>query len=118
LRYLAAVLFLLMSVIAHAGETTFIFAHINESVMPIERGAKYEDPLDAFLKSRNIGEITGGGSSLSKSGNIEWIGVDIELADPQKNITVLVQKLKDLGAPSGSYLEFTVNDKYEKVPIK
>lgn len=50
---------------SQSGMAEFIFAHINESIMLLDRGEKYEDPLDVYLKKNNIGEVTGGGSSLS-----------------------------------------------------
>ena len=71
--------------------------------MPIDRGARYEDPLHAYLNKKGIGEVTGGGSSLSATGSIEWVGIDIELSDPNKNIEKVARKLKELGAPSGSF---------------
>jgi len=118
LKNLLLTLSLLLSFLATAGETTFIFAHINEAIMPIDRGAKYEDPLDSFLRSKGIGEVTGGGTSLSKSGEIEWIGVDIELANPQKNLPTLVKKLRELGAPKGSFLEYTIDGRTSRIPIQ
>jgi len=117
LKLLAFIFSLLFSVCVMAEKTTFVFAHINETIMPIERGNKYEDPLDSFLKGKGIGEVTGGGSLLSKSGKIEWVGVDIELQNPQKNLPVLIQKLKELGAPKGSFLEYTVDSHPKKAPI-
>lgn len=96
----------------------FVFAHINESIMPIDRGAKYEDPLDAYLRKKDIGEVTGGGSSLSTTGGIEWVGVDIELSAPHKNIERIAIKLRELGAPPGSFLEYTVDDRNHKVVVK
>ena len=42
----------------------FIFVKIPESIGPIDRGEKYEDPLIEFLKERErLGEVTGGGSN-------------------------------------------------------
>ena len=38
----------------------FIVATLNDKVMPIDRGEIYEDPLDEFLQSNGIGEVTGG----------------------------------------------------------
>ncbi|MDH5179029.1 MAG: hypothetical protein OEZ39_16670 [Gammaproteobacteria bacterium] len=108
---LAAVLSLLLFGNAQAKETTFIFAHINESIMPIQRGEKYEDPLDDFLRQKGLGEVTGGGTAQSANGKIEWVGVDIELVDIEKNLPVLIHKLKELGAPKGSFFEYTLKNK-------
>lgn len=86
--------------------------------MPIDRGKKYEDPLDTFLKSKAIGKVTGGGSMQSKTGEIEWVGVDMELTNPQKNIPAVVQKIRELGAPSGSFLEYKFENNSYKVTVK
>lgn len=92
-------------------KSTFVFAKISDSVMPIERGSKYEDPLDDALRRSHLGEVTGGGSSLSKDRLIEWVGVDIELNDLAKGIPFVKRTLRQLGAPKGSKLEYKVNGK-------
>lgn len=97
--------------------STFVFAKITDPVMPTERGTKYEDPLDAALKQARLGEVTGGGSSLSKDKEIEWVGVDIELTDPTKGIPFVKSHLRRLGAPKGSKLEYEMNGKNISVEI-
>lgn len=97
---------------------TFVFVRINESIMPIERGQKYEDPLDAALKEAKLGKVTGGGSSLSKERKIIWVGVDVDLIDLDRGLPFLKQKLFDLGAPKGSTLEYQVHGKKVDVPIR
>jgi len=54
--------------------------------MPIDRGTKYEEPLDVFLKAEKVGEVSGGGTMQSKpdkDGNrtIEYVGIDVDLSD-------------------------------------
>ena len=44
-------------------------------VMPVEPGSKYEDPLDEALKHAGLGEVTGGGTSLTKEKTIDWVGL-------------------------------------------
>lgn len=97
--------------------STFVFAKITDSVMPLERGSKYEDPLDAALKKAKLGEVTGGGSSLTKERKIEWIGVDMELSDVVKGIPFAKSTLRRLGAPKGSTLEYSVGEKKMSVNI-
>jgi hypothetical protein len=99
------------------GPTQFVFAKIADTVMPIERGAKYEDPLDAALKQSKLGEVTGGGSALGKDKKIEWVGVDIELTDLRQGVLFVKSKLRQLGAPKGSKLEYEVNGKQVSVEI-
>lgn len=118
MKILAIILSMFLSAASVGQETTFVFAHLNEAIMPVERGEKYEDPLDEFLRKMNIGEVTGGGSSLSESGQIEWVGVDIELANVQKNLPILIREMKILGAPEGSFLEYTIRSQLQKSVIR
>lgn len=78
--------------------------------MPIDRSKKYEDPLNDFLVARSLGEVTGGGSQLSQpnaSGQrfIEWVGVDVEVYDPEKALPLVIEKLRELGVPEGTEIE-------------
>lgn len=96
---------------AHSAASVFVFVKVPESIMPIERGGKYEDPLDAALKGENLGEVTGGGSQLSEPDaeerrTVEWVGLDIELNDLERGLPFLKRELLRLGAPSGTTLEF------------
>jgi hypothetical protein len=91
--------------------SVFVFVRIPESLMPLERGSKYEDPLDAALKAANLGEVTGGGSQLAAAGAdgtraIEWVGIDVEVVDVERGIPFIKSELARLGAPSTTVLEF------------
>jgi hypothetical protein len=97
--------------------STFVFVKVAESIQPLDRGTKYEDPLDAALKAAKLGEVTGGGSSLSKEKKIEWVGVDIELTDVIKGVPFLRRKLFELGAPKGSTLEYELNGKKVELSV-
>lgn len=118
IRILLAAICLSASVQATAQTTsTFVFAKINDPIMPIDRGDKYEDPLDAALKQSHLGEVTGGGTSLTKEKTIEWVGVDIELADVERGIPFVKRKLRQLGAPKGSTLEYELRGKKISTPV-
>lgn len=41
-------------------EPQFIVANLNARIMPLERAELFEEPLDALLSERSLGEITGG----------------------------------------------------------
>jgi len=71
-------------------ETTFVFAHIKDKITPISSSVKYEDPLDEMLIKRHIGEVTGGGTQLTENKEIECVGIDIELENPEKNIVLVL----------------------------
>jgi hypothetical protein len=91
--------------------TVFVFVKIPESIMPIERGEKYEDPLDVALKREKLGEVTGGGSQLGEpdaqgAATIDWVGLDVELTDLDRGLPFLKGELLRLNAPKQTTLEF------------
>ena len=45
-----------------------VIARLNDRAQPIDRGERYEDPLDAFLKANGLGEVSGGGTQLLETG--------------------------------------------------
>ena len=88
-----------------------------DSVLPLERSSKYGDPLDEALKKANLGEVTGGGSLLSKEKVIEWIGLDIELVNLNGALEFAKLQLRELRVPPGSTLEYKCDGKAFNVPI-
>jgi hypothetical protein len=99
-----------------ASEIQFVFVKIPDPVEPLERGSKYEDPLDEALKKEKVGEVTGGGSQLSKPDEtgkaaIEWVGVDVDLTDFEKGLPILKRELLRLGAPPATVVEYERNGK-------
>ena len=96
--------------------TQFVFVRIPETLQPLERAAKYEDPLNVALKKHGVGEVSGGGSQLSepdKDGkrSIEWIGIDVDLTNFEKGLPVLKRELLRLGAPRSTVLEYSRDGK-------
>lgn len=91
----------------------FIVATLNDKVMPIDRGEIYEDPLNEFLKTNGIGEVTGGGTMQLKTGELEYCDVEIQLNSEEINesyISSIIEKLEELGAPKGSKLTIEKTD--------
>lgn len=108
----ALALVLLLSCAAPVQKSsTFVFVKINESIMPVERERKYGDPLDRALKEEQLGEVTGGGSSLSKERKVMWVGVDVELFNLDKGLLFIKRKLIAWGVPKGSTLEYELQGK-------
>ena len=95
----------------------FVFAKIMEPVGPLYRGDKYGEPLDQGLQAHGLGRVTGGGTQMDKSGAIEWVGIDIELADLDRGIEFTQIRLRELGAPRGSLLEYRVGEEKMTVQI-
>ena len=86
-------------------KTYFLYIKIPEQIMPEERGKKYEDPINELLSHHRLGEVSGGGTMLTKDKRIEFVGVDVDVTDPQKAIPLLIAKLKEIGAPKGTVIE-------------
>jgi hypothetical protein len=82
-----------------------LFVKIPDPVNPIERGRKYEDPIDAVMRKAGLGEVSGGGSQLDSDGSILWIGVDVDVFDAKVALPVLKAALLDLGVPPGTEIE-------------
>src|SRR6476619_1458065 len=60
---------------------TTVLARLREHIEPMDRGSRYEDPVDAVLRERGLGQVTGGGSQLSESGELEYADIELELAN-------------------------------------
>lgn len=86
-------------------ESIFCYAKINARVQPMDRGDLFEDPLQEALEESGLGNVSGGGTMIFKSGEIEYVGVDIDLYDKDKGIAFVCENLSKLGAPKGSVLE-------------
>ena len=120
LRILASLLILATMVACTSAPpkpTAFVFVKITEAVEPLERARKYEDPLGVALRRVSLGDVTGGGSLLSREKKIEWVGVDVELTDLDAGIPFLRSKLVELGAPRGSTLEYNRGGKKIQLPV-
>lgn len=89
-------------------EPTRITARLNARLQPMHRGEIFEDPLDESLKGRGLGCVTGGGTQLSASREVEFCDIEIELGtDADQAVETIVQLLERLGAPKGSRLIFS-----------
>ena len=62
-------------------QSSMVVARLYEHIAPIDRGTRYEDPLDMALRGASLGEVTGGGSQLGALGEIEFADVEIQVAN-------------------------------------
>jgi hypothetical protein len=81
-----------------------ILAQLHEHIEPLDRGSRYEDPLQSALEAASAGIVTGGGSMLSQLGEIEFVDLEIALADLDSALQLTVDVLERAGAPQGSRL--------------
>jgi hypothetical protein len=84
------------------GYLHLVIARLYEYIEPIDRGNRYEDPLQTVLDAAQAGAVTGGGSQLNESGGIEFADVEIELANLDAAIDLVANTLEAAGAPQGS----------------
>ena len=81
-----------------------VLARLYEYIEPIDRGDRYEDPLQDALDKAGAGRVTGGGSQLDELGGITFVDIEIELANLGGALQVVVEALEAAGAPQGSEL--------------
>lgn len=93
----------------------FVYLKIPEPLMPLDRGSKYEDPIDAVLEPRRLGSVSGGGSQLGDerpdgTPTIAFCGIDIDVTDLEEARSVLRATLVELGAPAGTEIHYSIAD--------
>jgi hypothetical protein len=81
-----------------------VVARLYEHVEPIDRGTRYEDPLQAHLDTQGAGRISGGGSQLNADGAIDYADIEIELANLDDAVRLVSESLEKSGAPKRSEL--------------
>ncbi len=86
-------------------ERFFFYVRIPESVGPLERGDRYEDPLQEALTAAALGEVTGGGSQLGEGDSIAYCGLDVVVADRTRGLAVIRETMQRLGAPPATIIE-------------
>ena len=88
-------------------ERQLVIARLNDRAQPVDRGERYEDPLDAFLKANGLGEVSGGGSQLLETGEVEYCEVELELTSVAPEVLDAVAgQRQSAGAPKGSCLVY------------
>lgn len=89
-----------------------VVLHLNMRLMPNDRGALFEDPIDEVLHKHNIGEVTGGGTLLSE-GKMP-ISCDIDFSIKKEQIDNFISFLKNVGIDTmakGSHIKYDGEEK-------
>ncbi|MCA9039233.1 MAG: hypothetical protein KDA65_02685 [Planctomycetaceae bacterium] len=88
-----------------AGENEwFVLINLNHKINPLDRGDRYEDPLDDALQDAGLGELNGGGTAISDTGEVTSSDIELTLYDLQNGVPFVIAVLTELGAPKGSKL--------------
>jgi hypothetical protein len=78
--------------------------NLNARLMPLDRGSRFEDPLEELLREKlRRFEVTGGGTLMNK--NHEPVNCDIEISfkgNADEALRLVAAALERLGAPKGS----------------
>ncbi len=84
-----------------------IIARLNARLQPFQRGDIFEDPLDAQLQDRKLGEVVGGGTLTAPAPyGIASCDIEVALVDgADATLQKVVEILERLGAPKGSVLQ-------------
>jgi hypothetical protein len=81
---------------------TVVTVRLNDRAPPMDRGERYEDPLQELLAKNGWGEVSGGGSQLSEDGEIVFCDLELLLTEVTPDILrAIADKLDSLGAPVG-----------------
>jgi hypothetical protein len=83
-----------------------ITVRIPGHIEPMDRGERYEDPLNVKLQEAQLGEVVGGGSQLDEQFAIQSIDLEVCVADIDVALTMISKVLEECGAPKGSKLIF------------
>ncbi len=83
-------------------------------VEPLERGERFEDPLQEALDAGEFGEVTGGGTQLSVPDTagrqqVEYCEIELELYETERGLALLRRELARLRAPRGTVLAYKLN---------
>ena len=93
-----------------------VYVFLPESLGPIDRGEKYEDPIIDELERLGLGEVSGGGCSLGDprpdgTRPIEFCGIDIDTDNTAATRAALQTLLPTLGCPKGTQLHYRAGDR-------
>jgi hypothetical protein len=83
----------------------FFYVKIPGNIQPIERGERFEDPLQDALEAADLGEVTGGGSQLAEGGGIEYCGINVVVSDRERGLALIVATMRKLEAPQGTVVQ-------------
>lgn len=90
---------------ADADGKHFFYVRIPGDIQPIERGDRFENPLEAALKRAALGSVTGGGSQMGEGSCVEYCGLDVVVIDRSRGIDLIRRVMQDQGCPLASVIE-------------
>jgi hypothetical protein len=100
----------------------FVYIKMPGDIDPLDRGERFEDPLEEALTREGLGTITGGGSQLSEPDDdgdrsVEFCGIDVDLYNVENGLALLRRELIHLEAPLGTLLLYELDGHEYEEPI-
>ena len=97
-------------------EPELIYIFLPESLGPMDRGDKYEDPIIDELERLGLGEVSGAGTALGEEAPdgrrpIVSCGIDVDTTDVTATRAALRDLLPKLGCPKGTQLQYEIAGK-------
>jgi hypothetical protein len=78
-----------------------LLIHIPGPIEPLERGERFEDPLDEALSRRGkLGQCVGGGTAMDASFTVTGCDIEVEVTDVAKALPVIRACLESAKAPA------------------
>jgi hypothetical protein len=88
-----------------------VTVQLNAKIMPIDRGALFQDPLAEALEAQGLGTSEDGGTLCSEQGEILYCDVEVDLTENTERAYAFVKEtVERLGAPKGSKLHIAGDD--------
>lgn len=105
-----------VEVMVSSNEPELVYVFLPESLGPIDRGEKYEDPIIDELERLGLGEVSGAGTALGDprpdgTRLIESCGIDVDTDDVDGARAALRDLLPTLGCPAGTQLQYSAGGK-------
>jgi hypothetical protein len=101
---------------AHSEGKHFFYVRIPGDIQPIERGERFEDPLEAALQEADLGSVTGAGSQIGEGTTVEYCGLDVVVNDRSRGIELIRRILQSVECPRTAVIEEYLPE-YGELPI-
>lgn len=83
----------------------FLYVRIPGDIQPVERGSRFEEPLEAALRAAALGSVTGGGSQTGEGTSVEFCGLDVVVLDRAPAIELIRRVMQSAGCPKDAVIE-------------
>lgn len=86
-----------------------------EQILPVDRGARYTAPLEELFEKTKHGEVTGAGSQLTATREIEFVDIELRIDDDRQVIDGVIAVLARRGVPKHTQLRLRRGERTETI---